>query len=189
MKKIVFLVFFILFIIPRVAGQVVVYSPNTYYLIPPKNGCDGEWAISIPFLCRSTYSLSACHSNSIDRFNGDTVFLKLCSIPCSFVYSGNTSYCLATCDYATSVENLSNPRNMSLYPNPGNGRVILNYTLRQDDVGEIKIYDLTGKLIQKDELNSNSNELQLTNLSNGIYLYQVFVNDRIVKSDKLVIIK
>ncbi len=79
---------------------------------------------------------------------------------------------------------------VKVYPNPSNGTMLIEYTIKQSDSGVMKIYDLTGKLVEEYILSSNKNELQInTDLNNGIYLYQVIVNDRIVKSDKLVIIK
>ncbi|MGQ0829918.1 MAG: DUF7619 domain-containing protein [Bacteroidota bacterium] len=79
---------------------------------------------------------------------------------------------------------------VNVYPNPSKGNIQLEYTIKQNNTGMLKIYALTGKLLEEYELSSNKNELQLnTNLSNGIYLYRVIVNDRIVKSDKLVVIK
>ncbi len=79
---------------------------------------------------------------------------------------------------------------VKVYPNPNNGNMECEYNVKSTDTGTIKIYDLTGKLMEEYKLNSNNNTLTLTtNLSNGIYLYQIIVNDKIVKSDKLVIIK
>lgn len=78
----------------------------------------------------------------------------------------------------------------NIYPNPNNGIVLVKYIIPQNDKGEIKIYDLAGKLIEEYTLNSSSNTLSLnTNLDNGIYLYQVIVNDEVLKTNKLVVIK
>ncbi len=81
--------------------------------------------------------------------------------------------------------------NYKLYPNPNNGNMLLDYTLNEGEVGIIKIYDLTGKLICSYRLNANNSQLQINNadLNNGIYIYHITVNNTIVKSDKLVIIK
>lgn len=79
---------------------------------------------------------------------------------------------------------------VNVYPNPSNGSFSFEYTIKQDDTGIIRIYDLTGKLVEEQQLISDKNQLQLNStICNGIYLYQVIVNDSIIKSDKLVIIK
>lgn len=78
-----------------------------------------------------------------------------------------------------------------LYPNPNNGVMMLDYNLNANDKGEILIYDITSKLIISYSLNNKINQLIINNeqLNNGIYFYHITVNNKIVKSDKLVIIK
>ena len=97
---------------------------------------------------------------------------------------------VAGCDTAMGInENIDN-LSFKIFPNPNNGNMTIKYTLRQSDKGSIRIYDVTGKLIEENSLNSNDNQMQITStLDLGIYLYQIIVNDRIVKSDKMVIIK
>jgi len=82
-------------------------------------------------------------------------------------------------------------RSFNLYPNPNSGNMLLDYVLKQDEVGTIKIYDIAGKLIVNYPLNANANQLQINNtdLDNGIYMYDIIVNDKTVKTEKLVIIK
>jgi hypothetical protein len=110
--------------------------------------------------------------------------------PEAYFYIDDISVMLCS-DTSISVKEINDKEfKISLYPNPSNSNFLLKYTLKQDDVGAIRIYDLTGKLVEEYGLNTNRNELQLnTNLNNGVYLYQVIVNERIVKSNKLVIIK
>ncbi len=87
-------------------------------------------------------------------------------------------------------EKFSTNENINIYPNPSDGNIVLKYLITHNGEGIIKIYDLTGKLIKEYKLNSNSNNLTLnTNLNNGIYSYQVIVNNKTVKTDKLIIIK
>ena len=77
----------------------------------------------------------------------------------------------------------------SLFPNPSNGDMQLNYAIKPNDKGVFKVYDVTGKLIDETILNSNGNSLQLNSyLNNGIYFYQIIVNNKTVKSDKFVVI-
>ncbi|MGQ0828226.1 MAG: T9SS type A sorting domain-containing protein [Bacteroidota bacterium] len=106
----------------------------------------------------------------------------------SYYYIDSVTVMLCS-DTAISVNEINNEDfKIYLYPNPSDGNILLEYIFKQN--GILNIYDVTGKLIEEYELNANRGELQInTNLSNGIYLYQVIVNDRIVKSDKLVVIK
>ena len=77
----------------------------------------------------------------------------------------------------------------NLYPNPNNGEMILTYHLEES--GTMAIYDLTGKRITQYALSSKNNKLNINehSLQAGVYFYTIAVNNKIVKQDKLVIIK
>jgi len=78
-----------------------------------------------------------------------------------------------------------------LYPNPSNGQMILEYSIEETESAVFSIYDITGKIITEYPVNSK-NKLLLVNesqLEAGVYFYQVKVNNKIIKKDKLVIIK
>ena len=93
-------------------------------------------------------------------------------------------------DTINSISKNINVSLFSLFPNPNNGQMSFEYTVKPKDRVEINIYDITGKLVKKYILNPNNNYLQInTNLIEGIYLYQIIVNESIVKSDKIVIIQ
>lgn len=78
-----------------------------------------------------------------------------------------------------------------LYPNPNDGSMLLDYSLNIDETGEIKIMDITGKLVGSYRMDNAKQQLMIDNrvLVNGIYIYHIVVNDKVVKSDKLIIIK
>jgi hypothetical protein len=78
-----------------------------------------------------------------------------------------------------------------LYPNPNNGEVKLEYTLKQNEKGIFILYDVTGKRIDQLILNSETTSINLNenSLQAGIYFYTVSVNSKPVKTEKLVIIK
>jgi hypothetical protein len=80
----------------------------------------------------------------------------------------------------------------NIYPNPSDGNLLqLHYTLQANEKGKILVYDLSGKKLNEYLLPSNNSQLQITNpdLESGVYFYQIIINDRIMKSDKLIIIK
>jgi hypothetical protein len=82
-------------------------------------------------------------------------------------------------------------KKFKLYPNPNNGNMVLDYFLNTNDKGEIIIYDITGKLIDKRIINSSSNQMLISNeqLNNGIYFYIINVNEQTQQNGKIVIIK
>lgn len=78
-----------------------------------------------------------------------------------------------------------------LYPNPNNGSMQLDYSLNEGETGELRIMDITGRVVALYSLNANENVLQIdqTILNNGMYLYQVLSNGEVVVADKLIIAK
>jgi hypothetical protein len=123
--------------------------------------------------------------------NTDTTYIQHGSYNGSYYLIDDVSITKAVaCDTTLSVHENNNEALFNLFPNPSNGSMQLSYTLTQNEKGFFKVYDATGKLIREIILNSSGNSIQLgLNLDNGIYLYQIIVDDKIFKSDKLVIIK
>lgn len=82
-------------------------------------------------------------------------------------------------------------KKFGLYPNPNKGEMTLFYTLNELDKGEIVIYNLEGCKINSYILDANANSLSFTEneLSNGVYLYHVYINNKIIQTDRIVIIK
>jgi hypothetical protein len=78
-----------------------------------------------------------------------------------------------------------------LYPNPTDGNVFLEYSLKEGESGELAIYDITGKEITKILLPEGSNGMKVScdYLSNGVYLYHYSLNGQIRKTGKITIIK
>ncbi len=78
-----------------------------------------------------------------------------------------------------------------LYPNPNNGIMTLGYSINPSDEAMVCFYDLTGKRIASYLLKTETDRLQIdqTGLSAGIYFYTVELNGKVVKHDKLVVVK
>ena len=89
----------------------------------------------------------------------------------------------------TSEESLIT--NFSIFPNPNNGIMQLNYQLRDSENGLIKIYDLLGKekVTMKLVHERNSMNIYDENMISGIYFYKVIIDGKVVKSDKLIVTK
>jgi hypothetical protein len=81
---------------------------------------------------------------------------------------------------------------LSLYPNPNDGDMEFSYSISGASSGELLIFDLSGKVISKYELQEGTNRqlrINLSGLSNGVYFYRMMVENEMRASDKLVIIK
>ena len=77
-----------------------------------------------------------------------------------------------------------------LYPNPNNGNFQIDYQLPVKQDGAFVIYDVIGRKLKTWQLAGGKNKLYITDieLKNGLYFYQVIVNDGLIKSNKLLII-
>ena len=78
-----------------------------------------------------------------------------------------------------------------LYPNPAENSCTYEAALTEGQTGFIMMYDLTGKLLQSYKLITGNNTIlmDVSMLSNGIYMYKIFINGKQVDYKKLVIAK
>lgn len=78
-----------------------------------------------------------------------------------------------------------------IYPNPNNGLMQLEYTLEDEQTGELEIWDVAGKILQRYSLNQKKKYLEINApaLTSGIYFYKIKINNETIVNDKLIIIK
>ena len=74
-----------------------------------------------------------------------------------------------------SVVDVENVKNMILYPNPFVEE--LNISSKDQNILQIQLFDLSGKLIQNEKVNSkNSYILKTKNLASGVYLVTIITD-------------
>ncbi len=103
---------------------------------------------------------------------------------------GSHSLSFINLDLFDVEENKLSDQNISIYPNPSNGR----FTLSLDDINEkefdLTVTDITGKEIFSDHIINNSSSLEkeynLENLPKGAYLLMIRDNVSVVQK-KLII--
>ncbi len=95
------------------------------------------------------------------------------------------------CTCNVGVQELEQDFYFKLSPNPNNGTMQLNYSLDNNETGLLKLFDIVGKEISEYRLVQGNTTLNINEekLNNGLYIYKVIVNDKVVKSDRLVIVK
>ena len=94
----------------------------------------------------------------------------------------------ATPTTVSVTETASISNNVSLFPNPAKNNVTISTLLTNND--NIKIFDVTGKLIKTERFNSNSITLSVSDLNNGLYFYNINdVNGNVIHSNKFVVAK
>ncbi len=92
----------------------------------------------------------------------------------------------------TSINNISSNQNLMLqiYPNPANDVITINYDGLNETNSSIEITNTVGKIIMiQDVANETLKNINVSNLSNGIYFVQLKQNGKSIATKKLVINK
>lgn len=98
----------------------------------------------------------------------------------------NTSSNQQNSDRQQYLHKYKNPKaEFYLYPNPLTD--ILNISIYDVENPSFVIFDLQGKEIYRSFLNNGNNQLNISSLSSGLYLYSIFEIDTILETKKLVI--
>jgi hypothetical protein len=76
------------------------------------------------------------------------------------------------------LEETSDNRDFSVYPNPNNGQMTVSYNLEEGENGHLFIYSTLGELVFQRPLNGGSNQMEVDviGMSSGIYLLKIDVN-------------
>ncbi|MDD5571278.1 MAG: T9SS type A sorting domain-containing protein [Bacteroidales bacterium] len=92
--------------------------------------------------------------------------------------------------YTNPSVGISNESSISkmtvVYPNPANDIVTLNIHNSNNGRLEIKIYDITGTLVKSETLKQNQQQINVSDLSNGIYMVSIKSKD-FMENQKLII--
>jgi len=109
----------------------------------------------------------------------------------AYYYIDDVSVICTDCDTGNTINERTDELNFELFPNPNNGIMNFNYHLKASEKGEVVLYNIEGRKINSYNLNANSSSIIIkeNDLSNGIYLYKIYVNDKAVKTDRIIIIK
>ena len=70
-----------------------------------------------------------------------------------------------------------------IYPNPAQDRLSIS---TEQDIDSIVIYDLSGRIVMRQNLNNKNSNLNIKSLSSGTYLIQIFNKGKLLKSEKLI---
>lgn len=91
---------------------------------------------------------------------------------------------------ATGIDDV-NTQSFLVFPNPGNGNMQINYSIEANQKAVFEIYDILGHKLYYKELKNNEVNVKITDcdLVSGIYFYQVLLNDKIARTDKLLIVR
>lgn len=102
-------------------------------------------------------------------------------------YNGTTSRRLARLNGSntTSIENINNDFSFNFFPNPSNEFITVNGLPINSTV---KIFDITGKVVYNSPVQNEQTTINLSNLTNGVYIIQA-ENNGFSANRKLVVNK
>ncbi len=84
------------------------------------------------------------------------------------------------------AENMVNAPVFDVYPNPSVSQV--NFVTNSAEAAQVSIFDITGKLIEKQNLNDGKVKLDVSSYNKGLYLYVITSgNNKTLKSGKITV--
>lgn len=95
-------------------------------------------------------------------------------------------------DTATGVGELQKENvKFKVYPNPAENEITVEYYGNIEQIMILNLYNLLGVKIGTHTFNKGSNtmKISLLNYESGIYFYKIISEDKLIKEDKLIIIK
>lgn len=95
---------------------------------------------------------------------------------------GDITFTLKT---TLSNTNFDSNKEFKMSPNPSNGNILISEM--QNGNNFISIYDVLGKKVYDNTINSTRANLNLTNLKSGLYILKVETENRNISSKKLII--
>ena len=76
---------------------------------------------------------------------------------------------------------------ISAYPNPATN--VINFNLGTNNVDQIQIIDISGRVIENISVNSSIESLDVSAYGNGVYFFQILKSDEVLTTEKFVVSK
>jgi hypothetical protein len=86
---------------------------------------------------------------------------------------GNTSAQLIREDATGIISVNSNKTKIEIFPNPTNDIVTINMNNISNEVVEINIFNVNGNLVKSETMKQNNRQINIGDLSNGIYMVEI----------------
>jgi hypothetical protein len=78
-----------------------------------------------------------------------------------------------TIGIGAAISEISGDDHITIYPNPSSGKITISLTDPGVSEKQISVFDLTGHLITEQRMTTEKAELDLSSLTNGIYILQI----------------
>lgn len=89
-------------------------------------------------------------------------------------------------DCTTGIKNIEANNTISIFPNPTTSEITVNSNV---ELQKIELYDISGQLLLVEKSKENKQTINLNSFSNGVYFLKLYNNERLIKNEKLVILK
>lgn len=90
--------------------------------------------------------------------------------------------------FAGITENVNESANVQVYPNPVSNELNISHDLSvKEGAIHLEIMDVMGRVLINKTINHTNNQIDINQLSSGLYFYNVLQNDKVVQSGKLVV--
>lgn len=152
-------------------------TPGCYKLVIDDSGCDGyKWWANTAGGNGNVRFENLVIGNIFYNPNGDIG----CQLIKYFVVANTTGI----------TENIARQNEIEIYPNPASGSAFIKFDLNKNQTVNYKITDITGKLIQQKTLSKIEGayeQINISNLSNGVYLVSFELENKLIITKKLII--
>jgi len=94
-------------------------------------------------------------------------------------------------EFKEEKKKMEQDKQVGVYPNPAQNELYFVFDMQDVQTIVVSLYDINGRLVGNKQFENNNeiHKLELNELTNGIYFYQIIAGDKVVKSNKVVIIK
>lgn len=118
------------------------------------------------------------HDGPIRCYRDDSISYNFTNLPCDYRLT-------------TGINEFNLEEKTLLYPNPTDGNMVLEYKLSEKENGTLIVLDITGKIMQSYNFNNSNSTMDIDAniLNSGVYLYDVYVDNNKVKTDKIIVAK
>ncbi|MBK8368165.1 MAG: T9SS type A sorting domain-containing protein [Bacteroidetes bacterium] len=86
------------------------------------------------------------------------------------------------------VNELNNGSGFEVYPNPARDEINFKFA-NSTEKRKVELYDAIGELVLTSDILTQNTSFKTHHLQSGVYFYRILVKDKVIKTDKIVIIK
>jgi hypothetical protein len=155
-------------------------------IIPESSSGASDGAIIIDEITGGTAPYSYLWSNGNNQANIDMLSAGMYSLSVTDEENCSQSWTFDV-DLISSTTSADENLSIKVFPNPSTGSLILSSEIVFPRGSQLKVFDLLGQLHLVENLGSGKRQqlIDISSLPNGIYLLQIVVDEKQIKSYKI----